>query len=183
MTLKKFLNSLLLSDGHQTDFADVRGFFAEMGLVKPPFKEGELSSDEPQSPLHQFDAPNGNFQKRITEEQARACYEQFLHVHYGEKTIEEAIEKPVRLGMNVNSAKRYIAATLKGLLSGTTYKSSVNLRDQALFLSLIERDFGQEGLIRALRAYKGHIDYLENEIGVAHPRRRAQLAEFSKRLT
>ena len=165
---------------HQTDLAGVRGFFAEMGLVKPPLKESKFESDEAQSPPNQFDAPNGKFQKRITEEQARACYEQFLCVHYGEKTIEEAIEKPVQMGMNANSAKRYIAATLNGLLSGATYKSSVNLRDQALFLSFIERDFGKEELERALRAYEGHIDYLEKETGVAHPRRRAQLADFKK---
>lgn len=127
--------------------------------------------------------PDAKYRIRITEEQAKSCYDQFLRVHNGEITIDDAAKEPVRLGMNPNSAKRYIAATLKGMMLGETYKSAVNLRDQALFLSFIERDFGKEGLGQALRAYEGHFDYLEKEVGVAHPRRREQLAEFSKRLT
>ena len=155
-----------------------------MQLIMNPTPNQDVQTQTQPQDQHQPASPaptrSGN---SITEEQAVSCYEQFLLVYRGEKTIEQAIQKPVQLGMNENSAKRYIAATLKGLVDGKTYKSSVNLRDQALFLNFIERDFEKSGLKRAIEAYEGHVDYLENETGVNHPRRRAQLTEFKKRLT
>lgn len=127
-------------------------------------------------------SPSKTSKRTITEEQAMACYEQFLLAYKHQISFDQAVEKPVSLGMNKSSAWRYIAITLKGLAYGETYKSTVNLRDQAMFLNFIMRDFGEAGLRRALQAYEGHIDYLENETGVNHPRRRKQLAEFKKRL-
>ncbi len=101
----------------------------------------------------------GEKKKRpITDEQYRRGYELGRDVFEGDTTKEEAIAELVDMGTNETSGS-YMLQITRGMLSGEVFKLSLKDEAHGWYLGWILRDFGPDGLERALAATRLHLAY------------------------
>lgn len=119
-------------------------------------REDELNGQSPYS-------PNTNQRQKMTKEMIDTCYECGKAV-FSENAIEfnQEIDKLSReTGVNRNSAIMYVYA-VKNMLNGEIYKRAISIQATEKYLTYILKDFGKNGLRKAVQAVKAHIEYRKN---------------------
>lgn len=96
--------------------------------------------------------------RKMTDEMIDICYQYGKKAYDGKSISDLADEINRKTGMNKNSAVMYLYA-VSGMLNGTIYKRAINTRATQRYLDKILSDYGKEGLQKALRSLKLHIDY------------------------
>ena len=139
------------------NFGVSRGFFAEIGLTSPRFRNDQLSAENPPQPNVAVAYPydTGGI---ISKVQSEACYEYGKRVHEGSITLLDARDKMNQGGMNGASAL-YLIFAVTQMLQGRTYRRTTSIFTARIFLEPILRDFGKQGLENALHALMGNIDF------------------------
>jgi hypothetical protein len=112
----------------------------------------------------------------ITDGQYRRGYELGRDIEEGDYTKEEAIEELVRIGTNKVSAANILYIT-ENLLAGKVFKRTLKDEAHGWYLGWILRDFGPEGLEKALEATRLHLAY-DLEHGAKRIRLREIVAHF-----
>ncbi|MEZ5751992.1 MAG: HNH endonuclease [Paracoccaceae bacterium] len=97
---------------------------------------------------------------QITDSDIARCYSLGVQFAQGQRSFDEAIDEAQKFGMNRASASDYIR-NVKYMNDGYVYKRTISAKATQYYLEHFERDFGQEGLKRALSALIGHIEYYE----------------------
>lgn len=100
---------------------------------------------------------NGPY-KRMTDEMIDLCYKYGKKVAEGESVQELADKVSDSTGMNKNSAIMYLYA-VQSMLEGTIYKRAINSKAIKKYYNNILNEYGSEGLKKAVRATRLHIDY------------------------
>lgn len=114
--------------------------------------------EEPEEPDSQADDEGSAPYRKMTDEMIDICY-QYGKTASGSRSIHDlAREIAERTGMNQNSAIMYLYA-VNGMLNGTVYKRAINSKATHRYLERILDEFGKEGLKKALKAMRLHIDY------------------------
>ena len=89
-------------------------------------------------------------------------YKYVLAVHLEKLTSKEAKEQISRIyNVSPNSFENYYLHTYKKMLKGEIVRGSIPQSLRKAFLENIHKDYGQEGLSNALKAYLAHIVYRE----------------------
>lgn len=96
--------------------------------------------------------------KKMTDEMIDICYKCGKKVYAGENPQELADEIADETGMNRNSAIMYLYA-VSGMLQGTVYKRAINAKAMQRYFDTIFNEYGSDGLKKAIKATKLHIDY------------------------
>lgn len=96
--------------------------------------------------------------KKMTDEMIDICYLYGKKTCDGQSAGELADEIGEKTGMNRNSAVMYLYA-VNGMLNGTVYKRAINTKATQKYLERISDEFGKEGLRKALKAIRLHIEY------------------------
>lgn len=103
--------------------------------------------------------------KKMTDEMIDLCYKYGKRVHEGENVQKIADEIAGETGMNRNSAIMYLQ-TVSSMLDGIIYKRAINSKALKKYFDNIWNDYGSNGLRKAIKATKLHIEY-RREFG--HP--------------
>lgn len=116
---------------------------------------GAIAEEETEQP-----EAEPELRKKMTPEMMAACYECANQLHHNAQlsfghTMDDLVEQT---GMNRNSAIMYVYA-VKSMLAGEGYKRAISQPATELFFNLILRDYGPEGLQKALTAARTHITY------------------------
>lgn len=96
--------------------------------------------------------------KKMTDEMIDICYKCGKKVSAGESVQELADDIAESTGMNRNSAIMYLYA-VQGMLDGTIYKRAISSKAMKKYYDSIFNEYGSDGLKRAIRATRLHIDY------------------------
>lgn len=96
--------------------------------------------------------------KKMTDEMIDICYKCGKKVSAGESVQELADDIAESTGMNRNSAIMYLYA-VQGMLDGTIYKRAISSKAMKKYYDNIFNEYGSDGLKRAIRATRLHIDY------------------------
>lgn len=100
---------------------------------------------------------------KITDEAVREIYKLAVRVYEKQLSKEDASEIAFKeKWMSKNSAKIYIDV-FSNLVSGKTYKKTINLYATEYFLKLICSDYGLAIFKKALVAVKEHLDYYKRQ--------------------
>lgn len=101
---------------------------------------------------------------KVTPEMTRLCYEKAKAVYYNQylDTNDLAGEISNQTGMNFNTAKMNIYSIVQ-MLKGEEYNRLLSADSLDLCLDMIYREFGKQGLEKALTATKLHIEYLKTK--------------------
>ncbi|GGK09139.1 HNH endonuclease [Parabacteroides faecis] len=96
--------------------------------------------------------------KKVTENLFPYIFNETV-AFYQKRYVKNVAKKNlVKLGINENTASRYIGS-LDDMLHGEGYKSTMNLSATDYFLQKISDKFGEEKLQKALSALKQHLEY------------------------
>jgi len=115
----------------------------------------------------QEDAVNGMYEentedsisyRKMTDEMIDICYRGGKKLLAGESVQELADNIVASTGMNRNSAIMYLYAVL-GMLEGTIYKRAISAKAMKRYYDIIWKENGSEGLKKAIRATRLHIEY------------------------
>ena len=99
----------------------------------------------------------------ITIKEIEKAYEVGLLRHKGKLKLKEADRALVdATGMTASSAQMYVRAVVN-MLDGRRLNRTINLVAARCFLDNIQRDFGPEGLEKALTSFEAHADYYESK--------------------
>lgn len=96
--------------------------------------------------------------KKMTDEMIDICYRCGKKVAAGESVQELADDIAHSTGMNRNSAVMYLYA-VQGMLEGTIYKRAISAKAMRRYYDTIWNESGSEGLKKAIRATRLHINY------------------------
>lgn len=96
--------------------------------------------------------------KKMTDEMIDICYKCGKKLVAGESVQELADDIADSTGMNRNSAVMYLYA-VQGMLEGTIYKRAISAKAMRRYYDTIWNESGREGLKKAIRATRLHIDY------------------------
>lgn len=117
----------------------------------------------------------------ITDEQVHAAYALSKQVLHGEIATSAAVTALTEQhGMNPGSAQAYVS-TLQHIFAGREYRRTVNAYATRYFLDCIFRDFGNEGLSRAIESLKKHANYYASTGKSSLPSIRKLITEYSAR--
>lgn len=97
-------------------------------------------------------------QMKIEPRHYKLAYDLGLKVYRGEMKPKEAKDKLVEYGLNRNSAGDLIYI-LRYLLQGRRYTRAMSTANTDEFLSWIRRDYGEQGHVKAVAAFRQHLDY------------------------
>lgn len=102
---------------------------------------------------------------KVTPEMINLCYIFATAVYDKEGVDTKLLAEKVNeeTGMNVNTANMNIMSIID-MLNGSTYKRLLSGETVDLCLGWILKDYGKQGLEKAINALQGHIEYL-NSIG------------------
>ena len=95
---------------------------------------------------------------KMTDEMIEICYKCGKMVFQGENAQELADDVAEETGMNRNSAFMYIYV-VSSLLSGEIYKRAISKKALEIYFKKIFQDYGSDGLRKAIKATRLHIDY------------------------
>ena len=95
---------------------------------------------------------------KMTDEMIDICYKCGKQVVNGENVQELAEDISESTGMNKNSAIMYLYA-VQGMLEGTIYKRAISSKAMKRYYNIIFNEFGSDGLKKALKATRLHINY------------------------
>ncbi len=95
---------------------------------------------------------------KMTDEMIEICYKCGKMVFQGENAQELADDVAKETGMNRNSAFMYIYV-VSSLLSGEVFKRAISKKALEIYFKKIFQDYGSEGLKKAIKATRLHIDY------------------------
>lgn len=95
---------------------------------------------------------------KMTDEMIEICYKCGKMVFQGENAQELADDVAEETGMNRNSAFMYIYV-VSSLLSGEVFKRAISKKALEIYFKKIFQDYGSEGLKKAIKATRLHIDY------------------------
>ena len=95
---------------------------------------------------------------KMTDEMIEICYKCGKMVFQGENAQELADDVAEETGMNRNSAFMYIYV-VSSLLSGEIYKRAISKKALEIYFKKIFQDYGSDGLEKAIKATRLHIDY------------------------
>ena len=95
---------------------------------------------------------------KMTDDMIESCYKCGKMVFKGENAQELAGEVAEETGMNRNSAFMYIYV-VSSLLSGEVFKRAISKKALEIYFKKIFNDYGREGLKKAIKATRLHIDY------------------------
>ena len=96
----------------------------------------------------------------ITKTHIARIYQNAIDVNNGIIHQQVAKINVIQSGMDSNSAGKYFVA-IDAMFNGIHYGSTINATATDYFWDNIRNDFGTDGLEKALRALKSHIDYQE----------------------
>lgn len=96
--------------------------------------------------------------KKMTDEMIDICYKCGKKLVAGENVQELADDIADTTGMNRNSAVMYLYA-VQGMLEGTIYKRAISAKAMRKYYDTIWNESGSQGLKKAIRATRLHIDY------------------------
>lgn len=96
--------------------------------------------------------------RKMTDEMIDICYKCGKKLVAGESVQELADDIADSTGMNRNSAIMYLYA-VQGMLEGTIYKRAISAKAMRRYYDTIWNESGSEGLKKAIRATRHHIDY------------------------
>lgn len=101
---------------------------------------------------------------KVTPEMTRLCYEKAKAAYSNQylDTNDLAQEVSEQTGMNFSTAKMNIYSIVQ-MLKGEEYKRLLSADSLDLCFDMIYREFGKQGLEKALTATKLHIDYLNTK--------------------
>lgn len=101
---------------------------------------------------------------KVTPEMTRLCYEKAKAVYSDPylDTNDLAEEVSNQAGMNFNTAKMNIYSITQ-MLKGEEYNRLLSADSLALCLDMIYKEFGLQGLKKALKATELHIEYLKTK--------------------
>jgi len=95
---------------------------------------------------------------KMTDEMIEICYKCGKMVFQGENAQELADDVAEETGMNRNSAFMYIYV-VSSLLSGEVFKRAISKKALEIYFKKIFQEYGSEGLKKAIKATRLHIDY------------------------
>lgn len=95
---------------------------------------------------------------KMTDEMIEICYKCGKMAFQGENAQELADDVAEETGMNRNSAFMYIYV-VSSLLSGEIYKRAISKKALEIYFKKIFQDYGSDGLRKAIKATRLHIDY------------------------
>ena len=95
---------------------------------------------------------------KMTDEMIEICYKCGKMVFQGENAQELADDVAEETGMNRNSAFMYIYV-VSSLLSGEVFKRAISKKALEIYFKKILQDYGSDGLKKAIKATRLHIDY------------------------
>lgn len=96
--------------------------------------------------------------KKTTDEMLEMCYKAGKMIGPEIKAADLADAIAEETGMNKNSAIMYLYA-VNGLLEGKIFKRAISATALEKYLDTIFSEYGSEGLKKAIKATKLHIDY------------------------
>jgi len=106
---------------------------------------------------HSASVPSVSYTK-MTDEMIEICYKCGKMVFQGENAQELADDVAEETGMNRNSAFMYIYV-VSSLLSGEVFKRAISKKALEIYFKKIFQDYGSDGLKKAIKATRLHIDY------------------------
>lgn len=113
-----------------------------------------------------FEQSESNIKKnvKVTPEMTRLCYEKAKAAYDNQYLDTNILAEEVsnQTGMNYNTAKMNIGSIIL-MLKGEEYNRLLSADSLGLCLDMIYRDFGMQGLKKALNATKLHIEYLNTK--------------------
>ena len=113
-----------------------------------------------------FEQPDNHIKRnvKVTPEMTRLCYEKAKAVYSNPylDTNDLAEEVSNQAGMNFNTAKMNIYSITQ-MLKGEEYNRLLSADSLALCLDMIYKEFGLQGLKKALKATELHIEYLKTK--------------------
>lgn len=96
--------------------------------------------------------------KKTTDEMIDVCYKCGKKASAGESVQKLADDIAESTGMNRSTAIMYLYA-VQGMLDGTVYKRAISSKAMKKYYDNIFNEYGSNGLKRAIRATRLHIDY------------------------
>ena len=118
----------------------------------------QLSSEDTVSGIYEANANGPVSYTKMTDEMIDICYKSAKKLAAGESVNELADDIAESTGMNRNSAVMYLYA-VQGMLDGTIYKRAISAKAMRRYYDTIWNESGSEGLKKAIRATRLHIDY------------------------
>ena len=130
----------------------------QIGMMKPDTSKAFIP--EIKNKTSYISANEDNKRQKMTQEMIHACYEYgvILYQQNNADFGQEVDKLTFKTGMNRNSAIMYVYA-VKSMLQGKIYKRAISQIATEQFFQNIFKDFGKEGLQKAVRATKAHIVY------------------------
>ena len=95
---------------------------------------------------------------KITTQNIFDCYDYGKRVAEGELSIGTAAMNIAKTGMDKGSAQIYLRC-VRSLIAGEKFTGTVNEMAMSRFLTNIFSDYGMEGLRKALKSLRMHLDY------------------------
>lgn len=95
---------------------------------------------------------------KIEPQHWKKAYDLGLSVYRDERRLKEAKEELAVQGMNPNSANNLLR-NLQHILRGERYRRAMSTANTDDFLNWIRRDFGEEGHVKAVSAFRQHLEY------------------------
>ena len=120
----------------------------------------ELKQSRQNNIVEQENASSGSSVSytKMTDEMIEICYKCGKLVFQGENAQELADNVAEETGMNRNSAFMYIYV-VSSMLSGEIYKRAISKKALEIYFKKIFQDYGSDGLKKAIKATRLHIDY------------------------
>ena len=94
----------------------------------------------------------------MTDEMIMLCYEYGKRVHAGENVGKLADKIVCEVGMKRSSAIMYLYAVSE-MIDGIVFKRAISTKAIKRYFDMILTEYGREGLEKAIRATRYHIDY------------------------
>lgn len=140
----------------EDDVNELKQFKNSFTSVKSNDNDGNISENS-----HRFAINTNRSYKKTTDEMIDLCYKYGKKFFAGENVQELSDEVANSTGMNKNSAIMYLYA-VQCMLEGTIYKRAISSKAMKKYYENILNEYGSEGLKKAIKATRLHIDYRKN---------------------
>jgi len=138
--------------------ARIKKLEEEVEELKQAVKKNEISEET--DTINNFGSESVTYGK-MTEEMIDTCYEYGKKLLIGKNIQDSADEIYASTGMNRNSAIMYLLA-VQSMLEGDVFKRAISSKALKIFFEKIFNEYGKDGLRKAIKATKLHIEYRRN---------------------